>query len=196
MSTFMDAALSSASPEWSTPAWLVRQLAGEFGPFDLDPAATAENAKAPVFYTAGDDGLAQLWKGRVWLNPPYGRTIGLWLAKARTEAETGNAERVVCLVPARVDTAWWRAATAGAALVRFWPGRIAFNGKDPAPFPCAVVVMGVLSRRHGTVPYECVRCGHWFFPARADARTCSHACRQALSRGRVTAVRCDAGGAS
>lgn len=34
--------------EWPTPQWLVDQLAAEFGPFDLDPAATPGNAKAPV----------------------------------------------------------------------------------------------------------------------------------------------------
>ena len=61
---YMEIASSSASPEWPTPQWLVDQLAAEFGPFDLDPAATAENAKTLLFYTEDDDGLAQPWKGR------------------------------------------------------------------------------------------------------------------------------------
>lgn len=103
VSGYMDVATSSASPEWPTPQWLVDSLAAEFGPFDTDPAATAYNAKAPVFYTEQDDGLAQPWKGRVWLNPPYGRTIGTWMAKACAEVANGNAERVVTLPPARVD---------------------------------------------------------------------------------------------
>jgi len=65
--TYHDMAASTGSPgayrngitEWSTPQWLVDQLAAEFGPFDLDPAATAENAKAPAYITVDGDGLAQ-----------------------------------------------------------------------------------------------------------------------------------------
>ena len=88
---YFDTATSLATPEWPTPQWLADQLAAEFGPFDTDPAATAENAKAPAYYTAADDGLSLPWKGRVWLNPPYGRTdahgrgIGAWMAKAADE---------------------------------------------------------------------------------------------------------------
>lgn len=182
MSTFTEVAHSSATPEWPTPPWLVGQLAAEFGPFDLDPAATAENAKAPVFYTADDDGLTQPWKGRVWLNPPYGRTIGAWLAKAAAEVASGRAELVCCLVPAKPDTRWWRDAAAAAPLVRFWPGRIKFGDAGPAPFPSAVIVLGRLPGRHGTSHKTCVICDGIFWPARADARTCSPRCRQRLSR--------------
>lgn len=181
-SPYMLAAASSATPEW-----LTGQLAAEFGPFDLDPAATAANAKAPLFYTQQDDGLAQPWKGRVWLNPPYGRTIGAWMAKARAEAASGNADRVVCLVPARVDTRWWRDSIAAASLVRYWPGRIAFaDGTQPAPFPSAVIVLGRLPGRHGTQPADCAACRGVFWPARSDAKTCSAACRKARQRSQVT----------
>src|SRR5205823_2504926 len=102
--SWMAVMTSSRSDDWPTPQWLVDQLATEFGSFDLDPAADPENAKAPVYFTVDDDGLAQPWKGRVWLNPPYGRTIGAWIRKAVTEVDLGNAELVVCLVPARPDT--------------------------------------------------------------------------------------------
>lgn len=185
MTAYMEAAISSATPEWPTPQWLVSQLAAEFGPFDLDPAATADNAKAPAFYTAADDGLAQPWKGRVWLNPPYGATIRAWMLKAADEVRAGRADRVVCLVPARVDTRWWRESCAAASLVRFWPGRIAFaDGTQPAPFPSAVVVLGSLPGRHGTVHKKCEApgCGRVFWPAYASRKTCSEACRKALYR--------------
>ena len=185
--TYMAVATSSASPEWPTPQWLVDQLAAEFGPFDLDPAATAANAKAPTFYTAADDGLAQPWKGRVWLNPPYGRTIPQWMAKAAHEAASGRAELVCCLPPAKVDTRWWRDATAAAAVVRILPGRVKFGaGTQPAPFPSAVVVFGQLPGRHGAQPRFCACCKRPWFPARSDAKTCSAACRQALKRSQVT----------
>ena len=188
----MDAATSSASPEWPTPQWLVDQLAAEFGPFDTDPAATASNAKAPVFYTIDDDGLAQPWKGRVWLNPPYGRTIGAWMAKARAEAANGNAERVVTLPPARVDARWWRDSVAAASLVRIWPGRIKFGDESQsAPFPTAIIVFGRLPGRHGASHKRCVICDGIYWPARADARTCGDACRQKLSR--IARVKRDGG---
>jgi len=187
VTTYFEAACSSATPEWPTPQWLVGQLAAEFGPFDLDPAANAANAKAPMFYTMADDGLSRPWKGCVWLNPPYGRGIGAWMRKAQHEAALGNAERVVCLVPARVDARWYRGAAAAAALVRIWPGRITF-GADAAPFPSAVIVFGRLPGRHGTKPAWCAApaCGAVFWPARSDAKTCSTACRKALQRSQVT----------
>jgi site-specific DNA-methyltransferase (adenine-specific) len=183
---------SSVSVEWATPAATFAALAREFGPFDLDPAATAQNAKAPVFYIAADDGLAQPWKGRVWLNPPYGKTIPQWMVKAATEAAEGRAELVCCLVPARPDTRWWRDATAVASLVRFLPGRIRFGGADRAPFPSAVVVFGTLPGRHGTVAKRCPVCQEWWFPVRADALTCrSEACRKARWRSEVKGAKSD-----
>lgn len=186
--TYHAVASSSASPEWPTPQWLVDLLAAEFGPFDLDPAATAENAKAPKFYTAAEDGLSLPWEGRVFCNPPYGRTdaygrsIGDWMAKARAEA-SGRASVVVCVVPARVGTRWWREATERSPrpLVRIWPGRIKWR-ENPAPFANAIIVFGRLSGRHGTVLRTCLVCGRQWFPARNDARTCSTKCRKALSR--------------
>jgi site-specific DNA-methyltransferase (adenine-specific) len=39
------------------------------------------------------------------MNLPYGRAIRRWLRKAREENVRGAT--VVCLVPARTDTAWW-----------------------------------------------------------------------------------------
>lgn len=72
------------------------------------------------------------------MNPPYGRTIGLWMRKAYTSAQEGAT--VVCLVPARTDTAWWH-EYAMRGEVRFLRGRLKFGGhKNSAPFPSAVVV--------------------------------------------------------
>jgi len=132
--------------EWRTPWELFRELAREFGPFELDPAATAENALAPAYFTVETDGLAQDWApATVFLNPPYGRRISRWIAKAAHEAELGA--RVVALIPARTDTSYWHRYIHGrATLVRFLEGRVRFvrpGGRAaPAPFPSAVVVWG------------------------------------------------------
>jgi len=130
---------SSRSDNWPTDPAVFRNLELRFGPFDLDPCASHENAKCPRYFTRADDGLAQEWTGRVFVNPPYGRQLALWMQKAHEAAQT-TAEVVVCLVPARVDTAWWHEwATRGE--VEFLRGRLKFGAlKNSAPFPSALVV--------------------------------------------------------
>jgi phage N-6-adenine-methyltransferase len=126
--------------QWPTPQWLVDQLAAEFGPFDLDPAATAGNAKAPAFFTAAEDGLARPWLGRVWLNPLYGRDIGTWMRKAGAETRHASTQIVIALVPASMDAAWFRQATSAAGLTRIWPSRIGSPSAPTAP-PSASAIL-------------------------------------------------------
>jgi site-specific DNA-methyltransferase (adenine-specific) len=177
---------SSLTDEWPTPQKIVDSLAKEFGPFTLDPAADPDNAKAPTFFTKDQDGLSQPWYGRVWLNPPYGRTVGQWLQKARREVELGHAQVVVCLIPARVDAHWWKANVEAARpkpLVRFWLRRIQFVRKQDAPFPSAIVVYGRLTGRHGKTAKVCAnpKCEQKiFWPAQVNRKTCSDACRLAV----------------
>lgn len=125
--------MSSKSAEYSTPQELYDTLDAEFS-FTLDPCATLKNAKCKKFYTKEQDGLAQDWTGEsVFMNPPYGREIGKWVAKI---AHTGG----VALLPARTDTRWFHDYIYGKAEIRFLKGRIKFNGGGPAPFPSMVVV--------------------------------------------------------
>lgn len=187
---YREVVTSRASDEWTTPQWLVDQYAAEFGPFDLDPAATAGDAKAPVFYTREDDGLSQPWKGKVWVNPPYS-AVGHWVAKAAAEVAAGNAECAVCLVPARVDARWFRAAQETASVIRVLPQRVKFgSATDSAPFPSAIIVFGA-NGRHGSTAKWCAQCRRYWFPARSDAKTCSPACRKARSRSQNGMPKCD-----
>lgn len=131
---------SSNTDLWSTPQEFYDELNKEFN-FELDPCATHENAKCALYYTKDDNGLEKSWRGmRVFMNPPYGREIGLWMKKAWFESTLGST--VVCLVPARTDTIWWHSfVIATGAEVRFVKGRLKFGGsKNSAPFPSAVVV--------------------------------------------------------
>lgn len=128
---------SSATDLWATPQDFFDKLNAEFG-FTLDVCASPENAKCERYFTKADDGLTQLWTGICWMNPPYGREIGKWMRKARESNATGAT--VVCLVPARTDTAWWH-EYAMHGEIRFIRGRLKFGGhKNSAPFPCAVVI--------------------------------------------------------
>lgn len=129
---------SSATDLWATPQSFFDKLNAEFG-FTLDVCATDENAKCARYFTKETDGLAQVWEGVVWMNPPYGRGIGDWIRKASHSAKIEGAT-VVCLIPARTDTAWWH-DYCQAAEVRFVRGRLKFGGHDnAAPFPSAVVI--------------------------------------------------------
>lgn len=130
-----DLFFSSKSEEWATPQDFFEQIDKEFH-FNLDACATAENAKCDKYYTKEQDGLSQEWDGIVWCNPPYGRSIGMWVKKAYESKTT-----VVLLVPARTDTKWFHAYVLGKAEVRFVKGRLKFGGcKNSAPFPSMLVV--------------------------------------------------------
>ena len=133
------ALFSSATPEWATPQWLFDALNSRFH-FDLDVCATAKNAKCRAYFTEEIDGLRLDWsEHRCWMNPPYGREIVQWVAKARQEAERGAL--VVGLLPARTDARWWQEHVQGHADVRFIAGRLKFgNAKSAAPFPSAIAV--------------------------------------------------------
>jgi len=128
---------SSRTDLWATPQEFFDRLAREFA-FDVDVCALPENAKCAKFYTPEENGLAQKWTGVCWMNPPYGREIGQWVRKAYESAQDGAT--VVCLLPARTDTAWWH-DYAIKGEVRFHRGRLKFGGcKNSAPFPSAVVI--------------------------------------------------------
>lgn len=139
----MSVHFSSKSSEWATPTPLFDKLNEEFG-FTLDPCATAENAKCQTYFTREQSGLQFSWDGHtVFMNPPYGSEIKSWTEKAYTQSLSTDRHEgvtVVCLVPARTDTAWWH-DYAMKGEVRFIRGRIKFNGhKNSAPFPSALVI--------------------------------------------------------
>jgi phage N-6-adenine-methyltransferase len=129
---------SSKTDLWATPQSLFDTLQAEFG-FTLDVCANAENAKCLRYFTEEQDGLAQDWTGVCWMNPPYGREIGKWVKKAYQSAEQGAT--IVCLLPARTDTAWWQTYVSRATEIRLYKGRLKFgSATNSAPFPSALVV--------------------------------------------------------
>lgn len=160
----MSVHFSSATDQHATPDDFFAKLNERYGPFDLDPCCLPHSAKAPRFFTPEDDGMAQRWRGRVFMNPPYGNAehpckpgcrkklcekrghhsdryrpgIADWVRKAYESAREGAL--VVCLLPARTDAAWWH-DYAMKGEVEFIRGRLKFGGaKHNAPFPSAVVV--------------------------------------------------------
>jgi hypothetical protein len=110
--------------EWLTPPEILRAL----GPFDLDPCAPVARPwdTARHHFTIEDDGLAQAWVGRVWLNPPFNRhERPQWMAMM-TRHNNG-----IMLIPAATETVAfsdyvWRCADA----VCFMEGRPHFHFVD------------------------------------------------------------------
>jgi len=125
--------------DWETPPEVFDPLNDEFG-FTLDVASSDENKKCDMHFTLNEDGLLQPWEGETcWMNPPYGRVIKDWCAKAHREAHLGAT--VVGLVPARTDVKWFHEHVLGHAEVRFVKGRIKFVGGDScAPFPSIIII--------------------------------------------------------
>ena len=138
----MNVHFSSKKHDWATPWPLFQKLNDSYGPFELDVCATAQNAKCKSFFSLEDDGLAQVWHGVCWMNPPYGRALPRWMFKAVAEVRTGRARRVVCLLPVRTDTAWWhRYVLPYGAEIHYLRGRIRFEGAaSSAPLPSGVVI--------------------------------------------------------
>jgi site-specific DNA-methyltransferase (adenine-specific) len=136
------------SVEWETPAWLFERLDAEFH-FTLDVCAEPWNAKVEPYLSPEDDALERAWPGVCWMNPPYGAVLRDWIAKAWAASQCGAT--VVCLLPARTDTAWFHDFVLQAEEIRFVRGRLRFGGAPAhAPFPSIVVVFR--PRRAGARP--------------------------------------------
>ncbi len=81
---------SSNTDQWATPQYLFDILDREFH-FTLDVCADETNHKCERYFTKEQDGLLQKWEGVCWMNPPYGKTIGRWMEKARLSARGGRS---------------------------------------------------------------------------------------------------------
>lgn len=108
------------SSDWLTPPHILKAL----GHFELDPCASQNQpwSTATTMIAPPQDGLAFDWHGRVWLNPPYGKELYVWLEKL---AKHGDG---VAITFARTETKgfvdWvWKCATG----LLFLDGRLHFH---------------------------------------------------------------------
>lgn len=138
-----DGMFSSATDQHNTPNWLVEKIAAFLGGIELDPCTSVGNpVGAERFYTEAENGLNKKWDGRsVYMNPPYGRDIGLWTIKLANHYRLGHITQAITLLPARTDTQWWNGLAAyPVCLLR---GRLKFNDcGQSAPFPSALIYLG------------------------------------------------------
>lgn len=113
-----------------TETWLTpRHILDALGEFDMDPCSAPDPEFWPTaheHYTwPKQDGLILPWRGRIWLNPPYGNAMSKWMAKLASHGR-GSA-----LIFARTETAGffshvWEEADA----LLFLKGRLHFHHAD------------------------------------------------------------------
>lgn len=121
---------SHTTDDWISP----QMFAARLGPFGLDPCEsnTQPWPMATMGYRLGrgEDGLVLPWFGMVWLNPPYGKATGDWLAKLARHGEG------IALVFARTETRMFFDHVWGkASAMLFLRGRLTFHYPDGAGSP-------------------------------------------------------------
>ena len=137
---------------WLTPPHIIADL----GPFDFDPCGYPGWPTASTVSHLPVDGLSIPWVGRVWLNPPYGAEVWVWLDRL-AEHGTGTA-----LIFARTETVGFVEQVWGKAdAVKFLHGRLHFHRPDGtraaanAGAPSCLVAYGekdVLKLRESKLP--------------------------------------------
>jgi phage N-6-adenine-methyltransferase len=123
--------VSQARHEWYTPAEYIEAARDVMGGIDLDPASceiAQATVKARMFFSKEQDGLAQPWKGRIWLNPPFeSAVITPFVAKLLADYQAGAIQQAIVLTDAATDTRWFHDLANLSKLVCFTKGRISFT---------------------------------------------------------------------
>lgn len=130
----------SKSEEYETPKEIFEPLQKEFN-LQLDVCATKEITKCKLFFTKEDDALTKEWNKDFWMNPPFGRYLRHWVAKAFEDSKRYNVNGVLIL-PVRSNTLWWHKYIIDTkAEVRFLKGETKFVGhKRGLWLPFAIII--------------------------------------------------------
>lgn len=130
-----------ATDEWYTPPYIFEALGCSF---DVDVASPGMEITPwiPATEFRTTENPSAVWRGFVWMNPPFGGRNGLmpWLEKFFNH---GNG---IALTPDRTSAPWWQLFAPSADLILFVAPKIKFigsngkPGKSPAQGTC---LMGV-----------------------------------------------------
>jgi phage N-6-adenine-methyltransferase len=122
---------------WITPERVLAPVRAFFGgQIGLDPCTEPDNpTRARHFFTEEQNGLVQDWGiAGVFVNPPYGRDLAVWVQKIAAEAE--KEVQIVALLPGnRTETAYFQKYVLSRDLraMCFVRKRLAFLRPDGSP---------------------------------------------------------------
>lgn len=119
--------MSGGEVDFWTPNQFFLGVNQRYGPFTLDVAASAMNAKCGNYFSKDDNGLIKDWYGKVWCNPPY-NNIGPWVSKAIREIKKFHVGQVCMLLPEGCSTKWFQLVYENADTIEFVHGRLNFGG--------------------------------------------------------------------
>lgn len=123
-STWGDVAVGE-TVEWYTPPEVFEAIGLEY---DVDPCSPMAGplpwVPATTFYSARENGLVQPWRGRVWLNPPYGPLAPGFLRRLVAHGDG------VALMFARTETRWFQSTAPAADAIVFLRDRVSFVRQD------------------------------------------------------------------
>ena len=74
------------------------------GQIDLDPASSDkanETVQASSYFTRTTNGLRRLWRGKIFLNPPFGEWPA-WSAKLEKEMAAGRLKEAIVIGPPNI----------------------------------------------------------------------------------------------
>lgn len=135
---------NSGNNEWYTPARYIELARQVMGGIDTDPASSEvanRTVKAAQIFTQDDDGRAQAWTGRVWMNPPYAQPLIADFAEAvSAKFQAGEIEQACVLVNNGTETQWFQRMLSASSAVCFPRSRIKFI--DPEGNPSGAPLQG------------------------------------------------------
>jgi hypothetical protein len=145
---------NSGDNEWYTPAPYIEAARKVLGKIFTDPASSEKAnriVRATRYFTAVDNGLAHIWDGPVWMNPPYAQPLITRFAAAFAEKSRSEFGAGIALVNNATETEWFQAILAVSTGICFPRSRIRFlkdNGEVGAPLQGqAVLYVGSQSEK-------------------------------------------------
>lgn len=175
-------ARASGNEAWHTPDDLIELVRAVLGTIELDPASNPvaqERIRAERYHTIEDDGLAQYWYGKVYLNPPYtGGMVDKFADKLIAEYTDGHVPEAIWLSNNSTDTAWFARLSAAASAILFIRGRVKFwtsdaDGNESTGSPLQGQVLVYLGEDPSAFIHECQtrECGRGYLSVPAEGST-------------------------